>query len=110
MARKRALLPINEVNRIAAGREGSLIIDVRTEAEYESGHLPGARLHPHQRIALTLTEEAPDLGTPLILYSRTGRRSSKACQLLRQLGYTDVSDAGGIVDYTGILEFGRARG
>ncbi len=109
MARKRALLPINEVNRIAAGREGSLVVDVRTEAEYESGHLPAARLHPHGRIALTLAEEAPDPDTPLILYSRTGKRSSQACQILRHLGYTDVNDAGGIADYTGILEFGKVR-
>lgn len=74
---------------------GALLIDVRTPSEFAGGHLPGARNVPLDR----LEAEAPRLGGPatsLVVYCRSGGRSSSAASTLRRLGFTTVADLGGL--------------
>lgn len=85
----------------ARGTQGAMIIDVRGDAEYAEGHLPGAVNIPLNQIP-TL-DAAKD--TPLFLYCRSGARSMRGCQALEQkLGFTNVTNLGGILDYKGPLE------
>ena len=73
----------------------AVLVDVRTPAEYEAGHLPGAALAPVDRIARDIVRLAPDKDTPITLYCRSGRRSEAARQTLLGMGYTRVTNAGG---------------
>lgn len=76
-----------------------VIVDVRTEEEYVAGHVYGAILVPNETIADTPPEALPDLDAELLVYCRTGRRSAEAAQKLADMGYANVSDFGGIVDW-----------
>lgn len=81
--------------KIDAG--GVVILDVRTESEYAQSHIPGARLLPNESIT-----EAPDdlpCDAVVLVYCRSGRRSAEAAQKLAALGYQNVYDFGGIIDW-----------
>lgn len=74
-----------------------LILDVREQDEYDSGHIPGAVLLP----VGTITEDSaaeiiPEKDTTVLVYCRSGNRSKTAAQALAELGYTDVCEFGGI--------------
>ncbi|MCJ7856562.1 redoxin family protein [Lachnospiraceae bacterium NSJ-143] len=89
----------DEANKIIAGSDSVIIADVRRQDEYEAGHIPGAVNIPNEDISDKQPEELPDLDTPIIVYCRTGVRSKEAAQKLIDIGYTDVSDMGGIADW-----------
>lgn len=97
-----------EIDSVAAlhslAQPGAVLVDVRSAAEFASGALPGARLIPHAEIALRIGEVAPDKNTPLVLYCRSGKRSSVAQDRLRELGYTQVINAGGYEQFKAALE------
>lgn len=78
---------------------GVTVVDVRRADEYESGHVPGAINIPNEGIGDSRPEALPDLDAALIVYCRTGVRSAEAAAKLAALGYTDISDMGGIVDW-----------
>lgn len=80
-------------------KEDITLIDVREPAEYQQGHIPDARLIPLGTIDDTVTAKLPDKKKPLIVYCRSGVRSKKAAMKLVELGYTDVRDMGGILDW-----------
>lgn len=82
--------------REPAASQNPVWIDVRTPAEYETGHLPGAHNIDFDQIATQITEIAKAKETPIIVYCRSGRRSALAKQTLEQLGYLNVVNAGGI--------------
>jgi len=69
-----------------------LVIDVRTEPEWQEGHLEGAIRIPYEKIGGEIEEVAPDKKTKIILYCRSGRRSGIALDTLKKLGYEDVSN------------------
>lgn len=75
-----------------------LWIDVRTAAEYESGHLPGARNIDFDRIGDHIAAVTQDKNQPIVLYCKSGRRSGFAKQALVELGYRNVHNAGGFVE------------
>ncbi len=81
---------------------GALLLDVRTAEEYAAGHVPGSVNLPVDK--LEKTEEIADEDTPLFVYCRSGVRSAHAVRMLRSMGYGDVHDIGGILDYTGDIE------
>jgi phage shock protein E len=85
-------------------------IDVRTPAEYETGHLPGSRNINFDRIGAGIVKVTEDKGAPIVLYCRSGRRSGLAKQSLEQLGYTNVINAGGINDVLRRAEVEPATG
>lgn len=77
-----------------------VILDVREAYEYEEGHLPGAVLFPVDSInAESASELLPDRNIMLLVYCRSGRRSKIASEALLQLGYTDIREFGGIIDW-----------
>ncbi len=86
----------------ARGRmtDGAVIVDVREPAEYSEGHVPGARLLPLG----TISEEnaaavIPDKETEVLVYCRSGRRSKMGAEKLADLGYANVAEFGGIIDW-----------
>ena len=85
---------------LARAVEGARIIDVRSAVEYAEGHIPGAVNIPLNQIPLL---DAPK-DAPLFLYCRSGARSARGCKALEKLGFTNVSNLGGILDYKGPVE------
>lgn len=76
-----------------------IILDVRTEAEYDSGHIPSAILIPNETITDKMPELLPDLDAEILIYCRSGNRSAQAAKKLIAIGYTNVYDFGGISDW-----------
>ena len=77
-----------------------LILDVREEHEYKGGHVPGAKLLVLDSInEETAAAVIPAKDTVTLIYCRSGRRSKIAAEALVQLGYTNVKEFGGILDW-----------
>lgn len=75
------------------------ILDVRTEEEYNTGHIEGAILIPDTEILDKAEELLPDKSATTLVYCRSGRRSALAAADLVELGYSNVYDFGGIIDW-----------
>lgn len=73
-----------------------IVLDVRTEAEYDSGHVPGSILLPNESIGNERPAELPDLDAEILVYCRSGNRSRQAAMKLVAMGYTNVHDFGGV--------------
>lgn len=76
-----------------------VIIDARTQSEFDEGHIPGAILIPEYEIAERAEKELPNKDQLILVYCRSGRRSKIAAQALVDLGYTNVKEFGGIIDW-----------
>ena len=81
--------------------DGHVIVDVRRQDEYDEGHIPGAILIPNESIEDTRPDALPDLEQIILVYCRSGRRSKEAAQKLADMGYKNVYEFGGIIDWTG---------
>ena len=81
--------------------DGHVVVDVRRQDEYDSGHIPGAILIPNESIGTERPQELPDLYQIILIYCRSGNRSKQAAQKLADLGYVNVYEFGGIIDWTG---------
>lgn len=81
--------------------EDVVVLDVRTQAEFDEGHIPNAVLLPGTEIMQRAEEVLPDKEQTILVYCRSGRRSEMAAKELIQLGYTNVYDFGGILDWNG---------
>lgn len=84
--------------RIDSGDE-IIILDVRTEEEYNSGYIQNAILIPNETITDKTPELLPDLDAEILVYCRSGNRSAQAAKKLIAIGYTNVYDFGGIIDW-----------
>lgn len=76
-----------------------IILDVRTEEEFEEGHIENAILIPDYEIATKAEEILLDKNQLILVYCRSGNRSKNASQVLVDLGYTNVKEFGGIIDW-----------
>jgi len=76
-----------------------ILVDVRTQSEYDSGHIEGAILLPLDEISANADQVISDVDATYIIYCRSGNRSAQAVALLDQMGYTDLYDLGGILDW-----------
>ena len=76
-----------------------VIIDARTEEEFAEGHIKNAILIPEYEIAARAEKELPDKEALILVYCRSGRRSKIASEELVKLGYTNVKEFGGIIDW-----------
>ena len=99
-------LPYLQIDQETAKRmmeadDGHVIIDVRRQDEYDAGHIPGAILIPNESIVSERPEELPDLQQIILIYCRSGRRSKEAAQKLADMGYVNIYEFGGIIDWTG---------
>ncbi len=81
---------------------GAVLLDVRTPEEYREGRIPGSRNLPLQRIGEA--EESVRKDVPLFVYCRSGARSAQAAHVLWQMGYEQVKDLGGIINWSGRIE------
>ncbi|MDD4012256.1 MAG: rhodanese-like domain-containing protein [Sphaerochaetaceae bacterium] len=78
---------------------GYILVDVRTSEEYKTGHIPGAILIPNESIIDKKPSLLPDLDASIIVYCRSGRRSADAAAKLLKIGYKNIYDLGGIIDW-----------
>lgn len=85
----------------------AMVIDVRTAAEFDAGHLAGALHIPYEQVDALVAAIGPDQSRSVVLYCRTGRRSGIALQSLMQAGYTNVVNAGGYRDLIGNASVAR---
>lgn len=76
-----------------------IIIDARTDSEFAEGHIEGAILIPEYEIADRAEKELPNKDSLILVYCRSGRRSKIASEELVKLGYTNVKEFGGIIDW-----------
>nr|WP_306813838.1 rhodanese-like domain-containing protein [Anaerofustis stercorihominis] len=75
------------------------ILDVRREDEYKSGHIKNAVLVPNETISNEVLEEIPNLEKTILVYCRSGKRSKDASMKLVDIGYKNIYDFGGIIDW-----------
>ena len=75
------------------------LIDVREPSEFATGYIFGAQLIPLNTIESTIENILPEKDTKIFVYCRSGNRSAQAAQILANLGYTNVYDIGGIIDW-----------
>ena len=88
-----------EAKQIIDSQSGYVIIDARTQAEYDSGHIKNAIMIPEYEISEKAATMLPDKEQLILVYCRSGRRSKIAAQALVDLGYTNVKEFGGIIDW-----------
>lgn len=98
------MISMSEAEEIFAESGDYIILDVRETGEFNSGHIPGAICIPHEQIAELAPDMIPDKEAVIYVYCRSGRRSKIAAQALADAGYVNVTEIGGILDYTGELE------
>ena len=88
-----------EAKKIMDSGEAYIILDVREQDEFDEGHIPGARLLPYTEIENKAQEILVDKDAQILVYCRSGRRSKIAAESLAKLGYTNVKEFGGIIDW-----------
>lgn len=88
-----------EAKKIMDTETDYVILDVRTQEEYDQGHIPGAIVIPDTEIKARAEEVLPDKDEMILVYCRSGRRSKNAAQILVELGYTNILEFGGILDW-----------
>ena len=88
-----------EAKEIMGREEGYVILDTRTQEEYDEGHIPGAILIPHDEILQKAESLLTDKDQLILVYCRSGRRSKLAAEDLQKLGYTNIKEFGGIIDW-----------
>ena len=88
-----------EAKRIMDTQTGYVILDVRTQEEYDEKHIPGAILIPDYEIREKAEGILTDKNQLILVYCRSGRRSKLASEDLLELGYTNIKEFGGIIDW-----------
>lgn len=97
-------IDMETAKQMMANDDGHVIVDVRSQEEYNEGHIPGAIVIPNESIGTEQPKELPDLNQVILVYCRSGNRSRQASQKLADMGYTNVYEFGGIKDWTGETE------
>ena len=88
-----------EAKTIMDIEEDYIILDTRTREEYDQGHIPGAIQISHDEITEKAGEVLTDKDQLILVYCRSGRRSKIAAEALVELGYTNIKEFGGIIDW-----------
>lgn len=81
-----------------------ILLDVRTQEEYADGHIPGAICVPNEEIDTEPPVELPDKEQVILVYCRSGNRSRQAAEKLAAMGYSNIKEFGGIIDWNGEIE------
>lgn len=95
---------MNDIVQIMDENENYIILDVRTQAEYNQGHIPNAICIPNETIDENVVNKLPDKNQMILVYCRSGNRSKQAAEKLKKLGYTNLIEFGGIIDWKGEIE------
>lgn len=88
-----------EAKKRLENEKGIILLDVRTKEEYDSGHIKDALLIPVDTLEAEAEKLIKDKDAVIFVYCRTGRRSTNAADILVKLGYKNVYNLGGIVDW-----------
>ena len=88
-----------EAKKIMDSGEEHIILDAREQYEFDEGHIPEAILIPYTEIEKKAEQMIPDKDAQILVYCRSGRRSKIASESLVKLGYTNVKEFGGIMDW-----------
>jgi len=88
-----------EAKNMMDQEDSLIIVDVRTQEEYDAGYIEGAVLIPDFDIETKAESLLPDKDATILVYCRSGRRSALAAQKLVELGYQNIYDFGGIIDW-----------
>ena len=88
-----------QAKEIMDSEEDIIILDTREQDEFDEGHIPGAILIPYTEIENKAEEVIPNKDQLILVYCRSGRRSKIASESLVKLGYTNVKEFGGIIDW-----------
>ena len=88
-----------EAKKIMDSGEEHIILDTREQDEFDEGHIKGSILIPYTEIENKAEEMLPDKDAQILVYCRSGRRSKIASEALSKLGYTNVKEFGGIIDW-----------
>ena len=94
-------ISMNEAVKMMKDEKNYIILDARRPDEFAEGHIPGAINVPNEEIGTTEIAELPDKSQMILVYCRSGRRSKDASEKLVKLGYTNIVEFGGILDYKG---------
>ena len=92
-------LTAEQAKEIMDSGQSYILLDVRTDSEYAERHIEGAVLIPDCEIAARAESELPDKNALILIYCRSGRRSANVAYELVAMGYTNVYDFGGILDW-----------
>jgi rhodanese-related sulfurtransferase len=88
-----------QAKEIMDKEKGYVILDTRTQEEYDEGHIPGAILIPYDEILEKAEDVLTEKDQLILVYCRSGRRSKLAAEDLVKLGYTNIKEFGGIIDW-----------
>ena len=94
-------ISMDEAVTMMAQETGYIILDVRRPDEFAAGHIPNAINLPNETIGTDEIPELPDKNQLIMVYCRSGRRSKEASEKLVKLGYTNIVEFGGILDWKG---------
>ena len=97
-------IAMDEAVDMMAQETGYIILDVRRPDEFAAGHIPNAINVANEDIGTDEIAELPDKDQLIMVYCRSGRRSKEAADKLVKLGYTNIVEFGGILDWTGDVE------
>ena len=100
-------ISMDEAVTMMAQEIGYIILDVRRPDEYAAGHIPHAINVPNESIGTAEISELPDKDQLILVYCRSGRRSKDASEKLVKLGYTNIVEFGGILDWKGEIVTGQ---
>ena len=94
---------INQGVKEYSTTDGAVLLDVRTPDEYRQGHIPGSKNVPLQSIS-KVAGMIDNKSTTIFVHCLSGARSRQAAAILKQMGYTNVKNIGGISAYAGKVE------
>ena len=100
-------ITMDEAVTMMAQETGYIILDVRRPDEFAAGHIPNAINVPNESIGTDEIPELPNKDQLIMVYCRSGRRSKKASEKLVKLGYTNIVEFGGIIDWKGEIVTGE---
>ena len=95
---------MSEAVEMMASESDYIILDVRRPDEFSAGHIPNAVNIPNESIGADEIDELPDKDRLILVYCRSGNRSKQASEKLVRLGYTNIVEFGGILDWKGEIE------
>ena len=94
-------ITMEEAVAMMGEESGYIVLDVRTAEEFAEKHIPGAINVPNEEIGTAEIPELPDKAQLILVYCRSGNRSKQASEKLAALGYTNIVEFGGIIDWPG---------
>ncbi|MBF0979041.1 MAG: rhodanese-like domain-containing protein [Clostridiales bacterium] len=95
---------MDDIVKIMEENKEYVIVDVRTPDEYKEGHIPNAINIPNETINETVYNKLKDKNQLILIYCRSGSRSRQAAYKMQKLGYTNLVDFGGIINWKGKIE------